>query len=112
MSGTSARCRQVSKAESLDAQSTTPLPQIDVHRAAFSRAKAAMEAATAALAAAEQRKSKLSEELTMLVMQSSGAQMRVRGGGYAGQGRRGCESLVCGVARRSTVEPFVHAAAG
>lgn len=36
-----------------------------------------MEAAAAALAAAEQRKAQLSEELTMLVMQSSGAQMRV-----------------------------------
>ncbi len=58
---------------------TTP-PQIDVHRAAFSKAKAAMEAAAAALAAAEQRKGQLSEELTMLVMQSSGAQMRVRAG--------------------------------
>ncbi|PRW56976.1 hypothetical protein C2E21_3803 [Chlorella sorokiniana] len=50
--------------------------QIDVHRSAYSKAKAAMDAAAAALAAAEQRKGQLSEELTMLVMQSSGAQMR------------------------------------
>ena len=61
-------------------------PQIDAHRAAHAKAKAAMEAAAAALAAAEQRKAQLSEELTMLVLQSSGAQLRVRVLGRAARG--------------------------
>lgn len=66
--------------------------EIDRHRAAYRRAKAAMEEAAAALAAAEQRKAQLSEELTMLVQQSAGAQLKVcvdvfciwGGGGYKG----------------------------
>lgn len=49
---------------------------IDGHRAAFRKAKAAMEEAATALAAAEKEKAELSQQLTMLVTQSAGAQMQ------------------------------------
>lgn len=80
--------------------------QIDVHRAAHSKAKAAMDAAAAALAAAEQRKAKLSEELTMLVMQSSGAQMRVRRGGGWGSWCSMLWLLPAGWAGAQITQPF------
>ena len=61
---------------------------IDKHRAAFRKAQAAMQEAAAALAAAEAQKARLSDELTMLVTQSAGAQLRVRRRRGGAGGRR------------------------